>query len=137
MNDHHAEKKELKRNYLRGRRPMGVFLIRNLTNEKVFLVASVELQGALNRAKFELEAGGHKNKELQSAWNDLGADRFAFEILDQMEPRADANECKKDLASLKELWLEKLRPYGERGYNEPEITRAERLRQIAARRSEG
>jgi hypothetical protein len=130
-----AEKKELKRNYLRARRPMGVFLIRNLTNEKVFLAVGVDLQGLLNRHKFELKAGSHKNRELQSDWNDLGADRFAFEILDQMEPRDDATESRKDLASLKQLWLEKLRPYGERGYNEPEITRAERLRQIAARRS--
>lgn len=114
---------------------MGIFQIRNLANEKVFVAAGVNLQGLINRHRFALEQGAHASTELQSDWNQLGSDSFAFEILDQMEPRDDASQSKRDLASLKDLWMEKLQPYDERGYNEREIAREERLRQIAARRS--
>lgn len=116
---------------------MGIFQIRNMANEKVFVVAGLNLRGIINRHRFELEMGSHANTGLQADWNDLGSQGFAFEILDQMQPRDDPNyDSRRDLASLKELWLEKLRPYGDRGYNEREIKREERLRQIAARRSQ-
>ena len=36
---------------------------------------------------------------------------------------------------MEEMWLEKLEPYGERGYNEKKLTREERLRKIAANRN--
>jgi hypothetical protein len=113
---------------------MGVFQIRNLLNEKVFVVGGVDLRGIVNRHRFELELGTHSNINLQADWNEYGSQGFAFEILDQMQPRDGASDSRKDLASLKELWLEKLRPYGDRGYNERELKREERLRQIAARR---
>jgi hypothetical protein len=38
------------------------------------------------------------------------------------------------LEVLEDLWLEKLEPYGERGYNERKKTSEERLRMIAANR---
>jgi len=46
------------------------------------------------------------------------------------DPQADH---RKELAFLEDLWLERLQPYGERGYNEPKISREERLRRIAAK----
>jgi hypothetical protein len=129
------DKKKLKRNYQQDRRPMGIFQVRNMVSERVFVAAGVDLQGIINRHRFDLEMGSHHNKELQTDWNDLGSASFAFEILDQMQPRDDPDyDSRKDLASLKELWLEKLRPYGARGYNERELKRDEKLRLIAARR---
>jgi hypothetical protein len=38
------------------------------------------------------------------------------------------------LALLEEIWLEKLQPYGERGYNEKRKGKEGRLREIAQRR---
>ena len=32
------------------------------------------------------------------------------------------------------FWLEKLQPFGDRGYNEPKLSRDEKLRRIAAKR---
>ena len=129
------DKKKLKRDYQQDRRPGGVFQIRNLANEKVFVAAGIDLQGIINRHRFSLEMGGHQNPALQADWKEFGSQGFAFEILDQILPRADPNhDLRADLAALKELWLEKLQPYGERGYNERKLTRADRLRQIAARR---
>lgn len=126
-------KKELKQNYKLTPRPMGVFQIRNLTNEKVFIGKSENLEGILNRHEFALKANGHQNKQLQADWNELGAEKFAFEILEELEPR-EGIDSKKELEFLEDLWLEKLEPYGERGYNEPKMTREQRLQMIAAKR---
>jgi hypothetical protein len=113
---------------------MGVFLIRNMVNEKVFVGVGLDLLGIINSHKFQLKMGVHRNKRLQSDWNKLGGESFAFEILDQLEPREDAgDDGRQDLAFLEELWLEKLQPFGERGYNKQKLTREERLRRIAAK----
>jgi hypothetical protein len=54
----------------------------------------------------------------------LGSENFAFEILDQLEPRADtSDDGRKDLLFLEELWLEKLQPFGSRGYNKQKVAR--------------
>jgi len=124
-------KKDLKREYKEKTPPMGVFQIRNLGNDKVFIGSSLNLNGIFNRHRFALNAGSHQNKALQKDWNELGADQFAFEILEELEPRANLDN-KGELAFLEDLWLEKAEPYGERGYNAPKMTREERLRMIAA-----
>jgi len=127
-------KKDLKREYLETKIPMGVYQIRNLTNDKVFIGSSLNLSGIFNRYKFALVAGNHPNKALQADWNELGADNFAFEILEELESRANLDD-KTELAVLEDLWLEKLAPYGEQGYNERKLTREERLRITAANKN--
>jgi hypothetical protein len=111
------DKKKLKRDYQQDRRPGGVFQIRNLANEKVLVVAGLEVQGLINRHRFSLEMGGHQNTALQADWKEFGGQGFAFEILDQILPRADPNSnLRADLTALKELWLEKLqRPRADQG----------------------
>lgn len=126
-------KKDLKREYLETKQPMGIFQIRNLENGKVFIGSSLNLPGIINRHRFALESGGHQSKQLQADWNELGADNFAFEIMEELEPRPNLDD-RKELAFLEDLWLEKLEPYDERGYNERKKTREERLQMIAANR---
>jgi hypothetical protein len=129
-------KKELKREYKLNHRPMGVFQIYNLVNNKVLVGASLNLPGILNRHKFQLTAGIHPNRTLQSEWNEWGSKNFAFEILDELQPNPDPNhDYSADLAFLEDLWLEKLEPYDDRGYNDRKLGREERLRMIAANRS--
>lgn len=129
-------KKELKQNYKLTPKPMGIFQIRNLTNEKVFIGKSENLDGILNRHEFALKANGHQNKQLQADYNELGAENFVFEILEELEQR-EGLDTKKELEFLEDLWLEKLEPYGEKGYNEPKITREQRLQMIAAKKFKG
>lgn len=128
-------KKDLKREYLETARPAGVFQIRNTVNEKLFVGSSVNLDGIFNRHSFTLKMGIHQNKALQADWNEFGADKFEFEVLEYHEPRAGLDP-KREIAVLEDLWLEKLAPYGEKGYNEPKKTREERLRMIAANRKD-
>jgi hypothetical protein len=39
-------------------------------------------------------------------WNELGPDKFEFEILDQMEPTNDPSfDAKRELNFMEEMWL--------------------------------
>lgn len=128
-------RKELKREYKQNLRPMGIFQIRNTVNEKFFIGSTLNLPGIFNRHEFQLKMGGHPNKILQADWNEFGAENFEFEILEEVFPRENPEyDYAADLEVLEDLWLEKLEPYGERGYNEHKKTREERLRMIAANR---
>lgn len=114
-------------------RPIGVFQIRNLTNEKVFVGASMNLDGIFNRHRFQLNAGSHPSKELQKDWSEFGAENFEFEVLEELNQRENL-DLQKELEFLEDLWLEQIQPFGENGYNERKKTREERLRMIAANR---
>lgn len=114
---------------------MGVFQIRNTANEKLFVGSTVDLSAMFNRIRFQLYAGAHPNKALEADWMRYGTGKFEFEVLEEVFPREDLNyDYAADLETLEDLWLEKLQPYGERGYNEPKKTREERLRMISQNR---
>jgi hypothetical protein len=128
-----TDNRQLKRDYKLTKRAFGIVLIRNTTNDKVFLVSGMDTQGLLNRQRFQLKAGGHPNKKLQKDWNELGEDKFEFEVLDQMEPsEAPGFDARRELNFLEDMWLEKLEPYDDRGYNERKLSREERLKRISA-----
>lgn len=111
-------KKEINREYKERKIPAGVFQIRNAANGKVLLVSSLNLEGRLNRHKFQLGTGLHPNKELQEDWNKFGSDKFTFEVLEQVKVKDDPEfNLDDELTLLEQIWLEKLNPFGERGYN--------------------
>ncbi len=111
-------RRELNREYTERVKPAGVYQVKNLANGKVLLGSSLNLEGPLNRHKFMLKIGGHLNKDLQKDWDELGAEKFAFEILEQVQVKDDPNfNLKDELTLLEMIWLEKLQPFGERGYN--------------------
>jgi hypothetical protein len=125
-------KKELKDQYKSTHTPMGIFQIRNLANNKLFIGAALNLSGILTSNKLQLKAGSHPNKKLQAEWNEYGSESFAFEVVDELAATQGADhDYRTDLAYLEELWMEKLEPYGECGYNEKKKGREERLREIA------
>lgn len=111
-------RRELNREYTERVKPAGVYQVKNLANGKVLLGSSLNLEGPLNRHKFMLKIGSHLNKNLQKDWDELGAEKFAFEILEQVQVKDDPNfNLKDELTLLEMIWLEKLQPFGERGYN--------------------
>ncbi len=111
-------RKELKKEYKERKIPMGIYQIKNLSNGKLFIGASANLDSVFNRAKFELNYGSHKNIELQNDWNTAGAGQFSFEILDYLEPKeGEMINYGEELALLEQMWLEKIEPYGKKGYN--------------------
>ena len=122
------DKKALRKAYRQVQREAGVFQIRNTTNGKVLLGSSLNLHGPFNRLRFTLNFGSHGCAELQRDWNELGEDAFAFEVLVNLGPQPEgqsAYERSLELQLHEEEWLDRLRPYGERGYNQE----GERIRQ--------
>ena len=131
----HKTRKELIEAYKSNHTPMGIYQIRNLANEKVFLGSALNLSGLLTSNRLQLCAGNHPNKQLQAEWKEFGGESFAFEVLDELAATEGPDyDYKADLAFLEEMWLEKLQPYGERGYNAKKLGREERLREMAQKR---
>ncbi|MDC0713725.1 GIY-YIG nuclease family protein [Stigmatella sp. ncwal1] len=116
-----SRRSELKQAYKEKPPAMGVFAIRNRANGKVLVGSSLNLPGALNRARFELSTGIHRlYPALQEDWGRHGADSFSFEELDVLAPPEEPGvDLKEELRVLEALWLERLQPYGEAGYNTP------------------
>jgi hypothetical protein len=62
--------------------------------------------------------GLHANRALQEDWNEFGPEVFEFETLDTLKPPDSPDyDPSGDLRALEEMWLEKLSPFDERGYN--------------------
>jgi group I intron endonuclease len=113
-------KKELIKQYKQTVQPMGIYQITNLENHKIFIGSAKDLRGRINSNRFQLKNGSHINKEMQRDFNETGEERFSFEILDYLKANEEADACydyTEDLKILLEMWLDKLQPYGEKGYN--------------------
>jgi hypothetical protein len=112
------DRKALTREYKETRRPMGLYRVRNTVSGKSLVGASVDLPAILNRHQAQLRLGGHTNRALQQDWNAFGPQAFEFEILDTLEtPDRLDYDPSDDLRVLEDLWLEKLTPFEDRGYN--------------------
>jgi len=108
----------LKREYLQNSSPMGVYQIRNKVNGKVFVDSSTNLEGARNSRLFQLRMGTVVfNEQLKQELQEYGAENFEFEVLEVLEPPEPGQNEARLLARLKMSWLEKLEPFGERGYH--------------------
>jgi hypothetical protein len=130
-----VDKKSSKLQYKASRPSMGVYLIRNMSNGKLFVGSTLNLRAVFNSIQFKLNAGAHPSKSLEYDWRQYGPGNFEFEVLEEVFPRDNpAYDYASDLETLEDLWLEKLQPFGEKGYNEKKKTREERLRMIAANR---
>ena len=112
------DRKALIRQYKETRRPAGVFRVRNTANGKSLVGTSVDLPSMLNRQRAQLRMGVHDNRVLQKDWNTQGPDAFVFEVLDELKPPEAADwDPRDELRVLEKLWLEKLTPFGDHGYN--------------------
>ncbi|MBP0726603.1 GIY-YIG nuclease family protein [Bacillus sp. RG28] len=121
-------RKEIIKEYKQTHRPMGVYQIKNNVNDKILVGGSLNLDGIYNREKFTLKLGMHINKDLQKDWKEFGEENFLFEVLEQIKPKEEIiihqDELKKykyELEKLENKWLDKLQPYGERGYNKESV----------------
>ena len=112
------DKKALIRKYKQTNRPMGVYCIRNTVNGKLLVSTSRDLPSILNRQRMQLRAGSHTNQSLNKDLKEYGAEAFEVEVLDTLDVPEQADYVpSSDLRILEQMWLDKLLPYGERGYN--------------------
>jgi hypothetical protein len=112
------DRKALIHEYENTPRTAGIGLVRNTTDGKVLLLASRDIPALLNRHRAQLRFGAHRTAELQQDWKALGEQAFAFEVVDTLTPKdTPGYDPTEDLRALEQLRLEKLEPFGARGYN--------------------
>lgn len=100
-------KKELKEAYKLMKIPMGVFQVKNISNNKVLIDNSIDMLSKWNRHKMELKFGNHRNKSLQKDWNEYGEANFVFEVLSELKKKDEENiNYQKELQILQEFVLE-------------------------------
>ena len=110
--------KELKDEYRQKKLKAGVFQIRNTVNGKIFVDSSTTLETVYNRHKVTLNYGNHVNRELQKEWIEFGEDKFVYEILGEIKISDDNSaDDAKEAKLLKEMYIEELQPFGEKGYH--------------------
>lgn len=111
-------KQDIKREYKERPKTAGVFQIKNAANGKILLGSSLNLEGPLNSHRFMLSIGRHRNEQLQREWSEFGSDKFVFEILETVKVTDDPYfDISDELTLLEQIWLEKLQPFGDNGYN--------------------
>tara|TARA_R110000744_G_scaffold164101_2_gene281186 strand:- start:13652 stop:13990 length:339 start_codon:yes stop_codon:yes gene_type:complete len=102
-------KKELKEAYKQMKIPMGVFQIRNISNNKILIDHSIDMESKWNRHKMELKFGNHRNRSFQKDWNEDGEENFVFEVLSELKSRDEENiNYNKELKTLQDMVTEEL-----------------------------
>ena len=87
--------------------PMGIYVIRDRASGHSLLGASRNVYAALNRARFELRMGTHADRVLQAEWNRCGVDGLAFEVLELVKEREDADfDYGAELKALEQIYRE-------------------------------
>jgi hypothetical protein len=110
-------RKELKNQFKEIKTEAGIYQIKNTVNNKVLLVATPNLK-TINGRQIELSTGAYRNKLLQEEWNKYGKDAFVFEILEVVEqPEEGYFDMKDELKKLENKWLDKIQPFGDKGYH--------------------
>jgi hypothetical protein len=66
----------------------------------------------------QLNMGRFANAQLQKDWQELGVEAFTYEVLEEKNA-GEVTDKRWELKQMKKKWLEKLQPYGDRGYNKP------------------
>lgn len=112
-------RREMIKEYKNTIRPMGIVQVRNIRNNRVYLTASADTAGTINSIRFQLKMGNFlPSAGLAQDWKELGEENFVVEVLDELKPVDDpAYDYRDDLKALEAIWLEKLKPFGERGYH--------------------
>lgn len=110
-------RKELQALYKEMKQEGGVYRIVHKNSGRSFIASLPNLK-SMDGRRFELNNGSFKNKELQRDWNQYGEDAFEFEVLEVLKPSENAYvTAREQLGELEQKWMEKLEPYGERGYH--------------------
>ena len=101
--------RQLKQHYREAGPAMGVFAVRNRASGRVRVRASLNVAGAMQRMRFELGLGQHRDAALMAEWRRDGAAQFEFELLDTLKKRDDpAHDYRAELDALLALWREEL-----------------------------
>lgn len=111
-------RKELQAEYKQLKTYMGVIKITNNANGKIYLDTYSNLKNQWMKIQGQLATGRYANSQVQKDWKELGPEAFTYEVLEEREADEVA-DVKWELKKMEKLWLEKLQPHGDKGYNKP------------------
>lgn len=109
-------RKELLEEYKQLKTYMGVIQITNSINGKIFLASYPNLKNRWLTLQSHLNSGMHVNAQLQKDWKESGPDAFSYQVLEQKEAD-EVPDVRWEMKQMEKRWLEKLQPYGDKGYN--------------------
>jgi DNA-binding transcriptional regulator YhcF (GntR family) len=113
-----SERSEIKRIYKQNSPAGGIYQLRNTANGRIYVGSSCNLEGERNSRLFQLRMGKVVfSRELQKDLDQFGAGSFEFSVLEVLAKPVSGEKSDQSLAALHLHWLEKLQPFGERGYN--------------------
>ncbi|MDD2851564.1 MAG: metalloregulator ArsR/SmtB family transcription factor [Desulfuromonadaceae bacterium] len=113
-----TDRAAIKRIYKQNSPEMGIYQIRNTSNGKIYVGSSQNLEGTRNSRLFQLRMGKIVfSRELQNDLSQYGADCFEFSVIDVLNKLEPGDNVERFLLVLELYWLDKLQPFGVRGYN--------------------
>jgi len=89
----------------------GVYQIRNIKNNKIYIGSSMDIEQRWKMHKNDLRRNKHINYKLQNDWNKYGENSFVFEILE-----INDQATREEISLLEQKYIDELKPY-ENGYN--------------------
>ncbi|RIX53923.1 GIY-YIG nuclease family protein [Paenibacillus nanensis] len=113
-----SKRKELLEEFKQIKTYMGVIKITNKMNGKIFIDSYPNLKNKWTAIQAQLTLGRFMNTQLQKDWNECGPEAFDYEELEKKKTD-DVLDLRWEVKQMKKPWLEKLQPYGDRGYNKP------------------
>jgi hypothetical protein len=109
-----ARRKELRAQYKQTHPEAGVYRILNSENNKALLGSTSNLPSIRNKLEFakSTNSPGMLDQRLSKDIRQFGIDAFSLEVLEVLEtkPEMTLAEILENLATLEELWREKMDP---------------------------
>lgn len=87
----------------------GIYRIACLINQKIYIGSAIDLRKRRREHFYSLRHNTHNNPKLQRAWNKHGEESFTFEVVEYVLPAF--------LLEREQYWFDKLKPFGDNGYN--------------------
>lgn len=82
----------------------GIYAVRCVPSEEVWVGSAPDLSTIQNRLWFELRQGKHSQPSLQQAWDAYGSDAFIFETVDRLTEDQQSGYIRS--AAIKQLHLD-------------------------------
>jgi hypothetical protein len=84
----------------------GVYTITNTLSGKYLLGYAANLKSVQNHFQFAITTGSTVHPKLQKDWEELGAQAFTLEVLEELEQKTDQSqdEFMDELKTLEQLW---------------------------------
>ena len=91
----------------------GVYQIRNIINEMVYIGSSIDIATRWREHEYDLRTNQHRNKHLQNAYNKYGKDAFVYEVLEILKENQKDEQFERE-----QYWINRKEACNKsKGYN--------------------